>query len=82
MLAVLIAAGIRHRGAMMASIKLMVYVFNCMGIPFCLVGVGLAAVALVAHRDRDHRFTVSGLIVNGIVIFCVLVLFLLRVVPD
>lgn len=42
---------------------------NCLSIPLCLVGVGLAIVGLVAHRDRNHFFTWIGLFGNGIVIF-------------
>ena len=50
---------------------------NCMSVPLCLVGVGLAVVGLVTQRDRNHLFTWIGLLGNGIVILSVLGLYLL-----
>jgi hypothetical protein len=44
------------------------YCVNCMCIPLCLVGVGLAVAGLVAHRDRKHVLTWFGLFGNGAVI--------------
>ncbi len=41
---------------------------NCMSLPVCLVGVGLAVVGLIAHRNRNHIFTWIGLIGNGFVV--------------
>src|SRR5262249_24544801 len=55
------------------------YCLNCMSVPLCLVGVGLAIVGLVAHRDRNHLFTWIGLLGNGVVILGVLGLFVLTV---
>lgn len=49
---------------------------NCLSIPLCLVGVGLAVMALVAHKDRNHVMTYIGLTVNALVILGVLGLFL------
>ena len=48
-----------------------------MSVPVCLVGVGLAVVALVAHRDRNQLFSWIGLIGNGVVILGVLGVFML-----
>jgi hypothetical protein len=39
-----------------------------MNIPLCLVGIGLALVALIAHRDRNNLFSWIGLFVNSAVI--------------
>ena len=49
---------------------------NFLSLPACLVGIGLAFVGLVAHRDRNHLFTVIGLVGNGLVILGVLALIL------
>jgi DNA-directed RNA polymerase subunit RPC12/RpoP len=48
---------------------------NCMSVPLCLVGLGLAVAALVAHRDQNNLFSWLGLLVNGAVILGVLLLF-------
>jgi hypothetical protein len=50
--------------------------FNCASVPLCIVGVSLAVVALVAHKDRNHLFTWMGLLGNGIVIVVILGLYL------
>jgi hypothetical protein len=47
---------------------------NCLSVPVCLVGIGLAVMALVAHKNRNHLFTVIGLVVNSLVILGVLAL--------
>jgi DNA-directed RNA polymerase subunit RPC12/RpoP len=47
---------------------LAMYCLNCMSVPVCLVGVGLAVVGLVAHRGANHLFTWIGLFGNGVVI--------------
>jgi hypothetical protein len=44
---------------------------NCMSVPLCLVGVGLAIVGLVVNRDGNHLFTWIGLLVNGMVVLAV-----------
>jgi hypothetical protein len=49
---------------------------NCLSIPLCLVGVGLAVMALIAHKDRNHLMTYIGLVVNTLVILGVLGLYL------
>jgi hypothetical protein len=49
---------------------------NFLSIPVCLVGVGLAVVALIAHKDRNHLMTYIGLAVNSLVILAVLGLFM------
>jgi hypothetical protein len=48
------------------------YCMNCTSIPLCLVGVGLAVVGMVAHRDHNHLFSRIGLLGNGVVILGVL----------
>jgi hypothetical protein len=48
---------------------------NCLSVPVCLVGVGLAIMALVAHKGRNHVFTWFGLGVNSLVILAVLGLY-------
>lgn len=48
---------------------------NCLSIPLCLVGVGLAIAALVAHKSHNHLFTDIGLGVNALVILGVLGLY-------
>lgn len=48
---------------------------NILSIPLCLVGVGLAIAALIAHKDRSHTMTYIGLGVNALVIFALLGLF-------
>jgi hypothetical protein len=58
---------------------LSMYCLNCMSVPLCLVGVGLATVALIAHRDRNNLFTWIGLFGNGVVIVGVLGLYVLGV---
>jgi hypothetical protein len=54
---------------------------NCMSVPVCLVGFGLALVGLIAHRDRNHVFTWIGLLGNGVVILAVAGLFVLASLP-
>jgi hypothetical protein len=49
--------------------------FNCLSIPLCLVGVGLAVAALIAQADRKHSMTYVGLLVNALVILAVLGLY-------
>jgi hypothetical protein len=53
---------------------------NCLSVPICLVGVGLAIAGLVAHRDRNHLFTWIGLLGNGVVILGIMGLYLLGAV--
>jgi hypothetical protein len=48
---------------------------NCMSIPLCLAGVGLAIAALTAHKDRRHHLTYIGLFVNSGIILAVLGLY-------
>jgi len=50
---------------------------NCLSLPACLVGAGLAVVGLGAQRDKKHLFTWIGLIGNGAVILGILGLFVL-----
>lgn len=50
---------------------------NCASLPVCLVGVGLAVVALVAHKDCNHLFTWIGLLGNGVVVLGVIAFYLL-----
>jgi hypothetical protein len=50
---------------------------DCMSVPLCLVGVGLAFVGLIAHRDCNHVFTWIGLMGNGVVILGVVGLYVL-----
>jgi hypothetical protein len=50
---------------------------NCLSIPLCLIGVGLAVMALIAHKGRNHLMTYIGLGVNALVILGVLGLYLL-----
>jgi hypothetical protein len=50
---------------------------NCVSVPVCLVGLGLAVVGLVAHRAHNHLFTWLGLFGNGVVVFGLVCLFLL-----
>ena len=45
---------------------------NCLSIPLCLIGVGLAVAALIAHKDRNHLLTYIGLVVNALVILALL----------
>jgi hypothetical protein len=49
---------------------------NCLSVPLCLVGAGLAVMALIAHKDRNHFMTYVGLAVNALVILGVLGLFM------
>jgi hypothetical protein len=42
--------------------------FNCMSLPACLAGAGLAVVGLIAHPKRNHLFTWIGLFGNGVVV--------------
>jgi hypothetical protein len=83
MLAVMIATRIAHSaprsGADLAELKadmltggMAMACLNFMSVPLCLVGVGLAFVGLIAHRDRNHLFNWIGLFGNGVVIFGVL----------
>jgi hypothetical protein len=53
---------------------------NCMSVPVCLVGLGLAIVGLIGHRDRNHLFTWIGLFGNGVVVLAILGLFVLGTV--
>jgi hypothetical protein len=53
------------------------YCLNCMSVPLCLVGAGLAFVGLVAHRGQNHVFSWIGLFGNGVVILGVVGLYLL-----
>jgi hypothetical protein len=46
--------------------------FNCISVPVCLVGVGLAVVAFTVHPRRNHGLTWFGLFVNGVVLIGVL----------
>lgn len=48
---------------------------NCLSIPACLTGVGLAIAAFVAHKDRNHLLTYIGLAVNAVVVLAVLGLY-------
>jgi hypothetical protein len=48
------------------------FCLNCMSVPLCLVGVGLAVVALIAHKEHNHLFTWMGLFGSGVVILGVL----------
>jgi hypothetical protein len=48
-----------------------------LNVPVCLVGLGLALVGLIAHRDRNHLFTWIGLTVNSMVILGVIGLYVL-----
>ncbi len=48
---------------------------NCLSVPLCLIGVGLAIMALIAHKDRNHLMTYIGLGVNALVILGVLALY-------
>jgi hypothetical protein len=48
---------------------------NCLSVPLCLIGVGLAIMALIAHKDRNHLMTYIGLGVNTLVILGVLGLY-------
>jgi hypothetical protein len=50
---------------------------NCMSIPLCLVGVGLALVGLIAHRDCNHLSSWIGLMGNMVVIVGVVGLYIL-----
>jgi DNA-directed RNA polymerase subunit RPC12/RpoP len=50
---------------------------NCLSIPLCLVGVGLAVMALIAHKGRNHLMTYIGLGVNAVVILGVLGLYVI-----
>jgi hypothetical protein len=49
---------------------------NCMSIPLCLVGVGLALVGLIGQRGHAQLFSWIGLLGNGVVILGVLGLYL------
>jgi len=62
---------------LMAGGMAMVFL-NCISIPLCLVGVGLALVGLIAYRDRNHLLTRIGLYVNRAVILGVIGLYLLE----
>jgi hypothetical protein len=50
---------------------------NCMSVPLCLVGVGMAVAGLIAHRGYNHLLTWIGLVGNGTVILGVCGLYLL-----
>jgi hypothetical protein len=90
-LAVVIATGIARSGPRRAEIVnvkanimanavaggVAMYCMNCMSIPLCLVGVGLAVAALVSERGQYHLFTWIGLLGNGVIIVGVVGLYLL-----
>jgi hypothetical protein len=48
------------------------YCFNIMSVPLCLVGIGLALVALIAHKGCNQLFSWIGLFGNAVVIMGVL----------
>jgi hypothetical protein len=85
-LAVVISVGIArsgHRAVSVEALKaevvsgsLAMVCLNCMSLPVCLVGVGLAIVGLIGHRDRNHLFTWIGLVGNGLVVATLLGLYL------
>src|SRR5262249_35691378 len=52
------------------SVSLLCWNFLCL--PACLLGAGMAVVALIGHKDRRHVFTLFGLLGNGIVILIVI----------
>lgn len=56
--------------------------WNFFSLPACLVGAGMALVALIAHKDRHHLFTWLGLLGNGVVILIVLGLIFLSMVKN
>jgi len=47
------------------------------GLPLCLVGIGLAITALVAHKDANNLFAWIGLYGNGVVILGTIGLYVL-----
>jgi hypothetical protein len=50
---------------------------NLASVPACLVGIGMAIVALIAHRRRNHLFTILGLSFNGVVVLGLILLYVL-----
>jgi hypothetical protein len=46
---------------------------NCMSVPLCLIGLGLAIVGLTVHPYRRHFLTGIGFFVNFLVLVGVLV---------
>jgi hypothetical protein len=67
LLAVVIAAGIARSSPRSPQLRediisggMALVCLNCMSIPLCLVGVGLALAGLIAHQNRNHHFTWSN----------------------
>lgn len=84
-LAVVIATGIARtenrrtlENDMLGGVTAMLCL-NCASVPLCLVGIGLGAVALIAHPNRNHLFSWMGLMGNGIVVLTLGALWLIGV---
>jgi hypothetical protein len=58
------------------------FCLNCMNVPLCLVGVGLAVTGLIANRGCNHVFSWIGLLGNGVIILAVIGLYVFGAMTD